>query len=71
MKLKITKDANGCYTLWKITGTGLFGFGDKWPVTSSKIASVVLDEMRRILGHPDRLKRLAADVVEHYEALCA
>ena len=30
-----------------------------------------MSEMRRILGHPDRLKRLAADVVEHYESLCA
>lgn len=30
-----------------------------------------MSEMRRILGHPDRLKRLAADVVIHYEALCA
>ena len=30
-----------------------------------------MSEMRRILGHPDRLKRLAADVVDHYEALCA
>ena len=28
-------------------------------------------QMRAILGHPDRLKRLAADMVEHYEALCA
>lgn len=27
--------------------------------------------MRAILGHPDRLKKLAADMVEHYEALCA
>lgn len=26
-------------------------------------------QMRAILGHPDRLKKLAADVVEHYEAL--
>jgi type I restriction enzyme R subunit len=30
-----------------------------------------MSEMRRILGHPDRLKRLAMDVVDHYEALCA
>ena len=30
-----------------------------------------MSEMRRILGHPDRIKRLAVDVVEHYEALCA
>ena len=29
-----------------------------------------MSEMRRILGHPDRLKRLAMDVVDHYEALC-
>lgn len=27
--------------------------------------------MRAILGHPDRLKKLAADIVLHYEALCA
>lgn len=26
-------------------------------------------QMRAILGHPDRLKKLAADMVEHYEAL--
>ncbi|WP_298996851.1 hypothetical protein [uncultured Desulfovibrio sp.] len=50
MKLKITKDANDCYSLWKVTGAGWFGLGDKWPVISSKNASVVLDEMRRILG---------------------
>lgn len=30
-----------------------------------------MSEMRRILGHPDRLKRLAADIVVHYEDLCA
>ena len=28
-------------------------------------------KMRAILGHPDRLKKLAADIVLHYEALCA
>ena len=27
--------------------------------------------MRAILGHPDRLKKLAEDIVLHYEALCA
>lgn len=27
--------------------------------------------MRAILGHPDRLKKLAADIVLHYETLCA
>ncbi len=27
-------------------------------------------QMRAILGHPDRLKKLAADIVLHYEALC-
>lgn len=30
-----------------------------------------MSEMRRILGHPDRLRRLAADAVQHYEALCS
>lgn len=30
-----------------------------------------MSRMTAILGHPDRLKRLAKDVVEHYEALCA
>ncbi len=30
-----------------------------------------MSEMRRVLGHPDRLKRLAADIVAHYEALCS
>lgn len=28
-------------------------------------------QMRAILGHPDRLKKLAADIVLHHEALCA
>ena len=28
-------------------------------------------QMQAILGHPDRLKKLAADIVLHYEALCA
>jgi type I restriction enzyme R subunit len=30
-----------------------------------------MSEMRRVLGHPDRLKRLAADIVDHFEALTA
>jgi type I restriction enzyme R subunit len=30
-----------------------------------------MSEMRRILGHPERLKRLAKDIVTHYEALCS
>jgi len=30
-----------------------------------------MSEMKRVLGHPDRLKRLAVDMVEHYEALRA
>lgn len=30
-----------------------------------------MSEMRRVLGHPDRLSRLAADIVGHYEALTA
>ena len=30
-----------------------------------------MSEMRRVLGHPDRLKRLAKDIVGHYEALTA
>ncbi|MEH7336273.1 HsdR family type I site-specific deoxyribonuclease [Neobacillus drentensis] len=29
-----------------------------------------MSEMKRLLGHPDRLKKLAADIVMHYEALC-
>jgi type I restriction enzyme R subunit len=29
-----------------------------------------MSKMRGILGHPDRVKRLAADMVTHYEALC-
>ncbi|MCL2378185.1 MAG: HsdR family type I site-specific deoxyribonuclease [Defluviitaleaceae bacterium] len=28
-----------------------------------------MSEMRRVLGHPDRLKKLAYDIVTHYEAL--
>jgi len=30
-----------------------------------------MSEMRRVLGHPDRLKKLAADIMIHYEALCS
>ena len=30
-----------------------------------------MSEMRRVLGHPERLKKLAADIVAHYEALTA
>lgn len=29
-----------------------------------------MSRMTAILGHPDRLKRLASDIVNHYEALC-
>lgn len=29
-----------------------------------------MSKMRAVLGHPDRLKKLAADIVQHYEALC-
>ncbi|RXZ28643.1 type I restriction endonuclease subunit R [Fusobacterium necrophorum] len=29
-----------------------------------------MSRMSAILGHPDRLKRLASDMVNHYEALC-
>lgn len=31
----------------------------------------VMSKMHSILGHPDRIKRLAADIAEHYEKLCA
>lgn len=30
-----------------------------------------MSSMSAILGHPDRIKKLAADVVEHYESLCS
>lgn len=30
-----------------------------------------MSEMRRVLGHPERMKKLAADIVTHYEALTA
>ena len=30
-----------------------------------------MSEMRRVLGHPERMKKLAADIVGHYEALTA
>lgn len=30
-----------------------------------------MSAMTTILGHPDRLKKLSADIVMHYEALCA
>ena len=29
-----------------------------------------MSKMRAILGHPDRIKKLASDIVLHYEALC-
>ncbi len=29
-----------------------------------------MSKMTAILGHPDRLKKLAADIVQHYESLC-
>lgn len=29
-----------------------------------------MSQMRAILGHPDRIKKLAEDIVLHYEALC-
>lgn len=37
-------------------------------INASKIA---MSKMKKILSHPDRIKRLAADIVEHYERLCA
>lgn len=30
-----------------------------------------MSEMRKILGHPDRLHKLAVDIADHYDALCA
>ena len=30
-----------------------------------------MSKMRKILGHPDRLHKLAQDIIDHYEALCA
>lgn len=30
-----------------------------------------MSRMSQILGHPDRLKKLAKDMVEHYESLCS
>ena len=30
-----------------------------------------MSKMTKILSHPDRIKRLAADIVEHHERLCA
>ena len=37
-------------------------------INASKVA---MSKMTKILSHPDRIKRLAADIVEHYERLCA
>ena len=37
-------------------------------INASKIA---MSKMTKILSHPDRVKKLAADIVEHYERLCA
>ncbi len=30
-----------------------------------------MSNMAKILGHPDRIHKLAVDIIEHYEALCA
>lgn len=30
-----------------------------------------MSKMRKILGHPDRLHKLAVDIADHYDALCA
>jgi type I restriction enzyme R subunit len=30
-----------------------------------------MSEMRRVLGHPERLKKLARDIVEHFDKLCS
>ena len=37
-------------------------------INASKIA---MSKMTKILSHPERIKKLAADIVEHYERLCA
>lgn len=37
-------------------------------IHASKIA---MSKMTKILSHPDRIKKLAADIVEHYEKLCS
>lgn len=66
MKLKITKDANGVYTLWKVQRSGLFPFlmEDKRYIKSSKNASDVLDEMRRLLGNRIETGLLDVDCIE-------
>lgn len=45
MKLKITKDGNGVYSLWEITG-----WFDKNCVFCSRYISEVLDQMRSHIG---------------------
>ena len=30
-----------------------------------------MSSMAAILGHPDRIKKLARDIITHYESLCA
>ena len=66
MKLKITKDANGVYTLWKVQVSGLFPFRmeDKSYLKSSKNAAVVLDEMRSLLGNRIETGLLDVECVE-------
>ncbi len=49
---------------------------DKWTEDGSNPDQVeeskkAMSEMRRVLGHPDRLKKLAKDIVAHYEAFTA
>lgn len=54
MKLKITKDGNGVYSLWEIAG-----WFDKDCVFCSRSISAVLSEMKRRIG-----TRIETTVVE-------
>ncbi|MDR2586517.1 MAG: HsdR family type I site-specific deoxyribonuclease, partial [Prevotellaceae bacterium] len=55
-------EINAKYAEWRDIGTN--------PEQIEK-SKKEMSQMRAVLGHPDRLQKLAADMAEHYEKLCA
>lgn len=67
MKLKITKDANGLYTLYRVdTNSWFSGYPRKGltRIASSNNAGRLLDEMRHILGSRIETNLLDVECVE-------
>ena len=56
------QEINAQYAAWREIGTN--------PEQIEK-SKKEMSQMRAVLGHPDRLQKLAADMAEHYEKLCA